>query len=344
MSVLERVGYILVCIVGVFMAATAYIVYTNTVTGFPVAASFFWMMVIALPASLVLPKDLRPLARGDLSHSQRFALLYPTRTQGGVVEAFRRYGFWRAFLNAVMYTLSFGCLLYALQSGQPGVVVTLLVMNQLQPVLNALLGHVYLNDRVNNWRMYILGAGTTILGIMLYRYQLLASQHIAVFDRVMLIALVCLALSARTVIDARFRRKLDIAQTDAVAILMIGSLLLAMVWALIETGHHSFPFPNQRQMLGLIYIGIVPTVVGLVFQNIARDKLGVATSEAIRNIRPMFALVIGAVPFSWFAMRQSAFNWINYVGITLATLGIMIVVLFAKGEVHRPTQTVSSQT
>ena len=335
MKTAERLGYVLVGALGVLMGSSAYIVYKNTVTGFPVAASFFWMVCIGILAAFILPRDLKLLSQPGLSFKNGFTSLYRTPSiEGGVIRAFRRYGIWRTALNATMYTMSFVCILTALQSGQPGVVITLLVMGQLQPILSAILGHLFLGDRVNRWPMYCLGAGTTLVGVTLYRYQMFVSQHIPAFDRVMVLALTILALNTRNVIDAGFRRRLNISQTDAVTVLMLSSTPIGFIWAMVEAGYGTFPIPNLSQGLGLVYLGVVPTVFGLVLQNIARDKLGVATSESIGNMRPAFALALGVIPLSWFTLRHDAFNWVNYAGIALSIVGIIIVILFARGEVR----------
>lgn len=325
----QRILYSLLCGLGTLIAASAYVVYANVVTGYPVGASYFWFMLFATATAVFLPRKIHGLFRQDLSWEQKGSLLYPEHPIKSAVTALARYGIIRTLLIAVFYTGGFALTLRVLQMPDQDVVITFLVIIQLEPLINITLGTFLLKDGVRRWGVFCLGMAITLGGVMIYRHELWENNAFKM-DRATLFALLVLIAHTRNVWDAQFRRTLSVPQVGAVAVTMIGGSLLGGIWMFAESYPALPPLPSIEQALGLLYLGVMPTAISPVLYNTARDKIGVPVAEAISNLRPIFAIIVGMIPISWFALEPKL-DTLNWIGIVLTILGVMLVALKSEG-------------
>lgn len=323
----EKVPYMFLSAFAVLVATSAYPVYKNTMSGFPIGASYFWFVSFAFLGSLLLPKQLTDVKEKGLM------ALYPEMPGKSWLRSVRKIGTWRMGLNAVLYTTYFSILLSNIRNPQPSVIITILVLGQIKPILGAYLGFRFLHDTCKSWTAYVIGACVAIAGVFLYRYQQLLTAHIAILDPVALLMFVSItAETVRGIFDAHMRRTKKIPQTDAVMSVMAGASVIGCVWMFAEAGFGVPQLPTFHQLLVLIYLGVMPTAIGLIFANTARDKLGFQVSELMSNMRPLFALLYGTIPLAWFALKQEPLHLVHYIGLILTIVGVAIVLFFAKGE------------
>ena len=321
MKNISRPLALLLCVFTVLIGSSAYIVYHNVLRDFPKDAGFFWFVFFGMVAMVGFPKSLqRPF--------------YPGTRGIAVSRVVRQVGFKLLALDALFYTLSFACTLYVIKSKESGVVITLMIVNQLRPAANAYCSFVVLGDKCNNWSAYLIGAFMTLIGVVLYRHQsLLADGSIAGLDIIM-VALLSSALNvAQGLLDAKIRRDNAIlTQSDVVISVMTMASLYGVIWMFYASAPNFPPLPSLNQFAALIYIGAIPTGLGMLLKNTTRDILGMHTNDAIGSTQPIFTLIISTIPLAWFSQEHPKFTWIQWLGIIMTVAGAMIVALFAKGE------------
>ena len=321
MKNLSRPLALFLCVFTVLIGSSAYIVYHNVLRDFPKDAGFFWFVFFGMVAMVGFPKSLqRPF--------------YPETSGIVVSRVVRQVGFKLLALDALFYTLSFACTLYVIKSKESGVVITLMIVNQIRPAANAYCSFVVLGDKCNNWSAYLIGTVMTLIGVVLYRNQsLLADGSIAGLD-IILVALLSSALNVcQGLLDAKIRRgNAMLTQFDVVISVMAMATLYGVIWMFCASAPNFPPLPTLNQFAALIYIGAIPTGLGMLLKNTTRDVLGVHTNDAIGSTQPIFALIIGALPFAWFTQEHPEFSWVQWLGISMTILGAMIVAVFAKGE------------
>ena len=339
MTMLQRLGAFLLCLLATLMGSSAYIVYRNTLTGYPVGASFFWFSLFAFISALCMPTTRSPP-------------FYVEPPGASWWRSLKKVSLWFYLLDGLLYTLDFACILYNLHSRELGVVVTILIVAQIRPIATTILGVRFLHDTCKSWTVFVVGGLMTIAGVIIYGYP--SKDEIGVdtanatflgINLVILIAFIGLVFEVvQGTIDAYYRRKTAITQADASANLFASATILGFIWMLME---HTFieaspglpPLPTAAQLAPLAFLGLAPTALGAIMRNVVRDQLGVPTVDVIGNMRPVFAIIIGLIPFSWFATKNPSFTPEHTGGILLTVAGTIIVALFAKGEAAKqPTK------
>ncbi len=154
--------YVLVCTIGMLAATSAYPVYCNKLAHVALPVSFFWFSCFAALASFAVPE--RVFGGGGTPFVERVALGEWRRStslgRGFIVGA------------GLTYSLYFLFLLKSLQYEQPGVVVTVLVLQQLGPIISSVAGFYWLGHRCARWGAYGVGSIITGAGVMLYKGSL----------------------------------------------------------------------------------------------------------------------------------------------------------------------------
>lgn len=322
MNQISRPLALLLCVFTVLIGSSAYIVYHNVLRDFPEGAGFFWLVFFGMVSTSFLPRS--------TNHP-----FYPELSGFALTRVVQQTGYKKLALDALFYTLSFACSLYVIKSKEPGVVITLMIVSQIRPAANAYLSFVVLGDKCNNWAAYIVGALMTAIGVILYRHQsLFADGSFVGLDLVVLVALMGSALNVcQGLLDAKIRRgNVKLTQHDVVTSMMAVASLFGIVWMFLGAYPSLPPLPTLNQFAALIYIGLIPTGLGMLLKNTTRDILGMHTNDAIGSTQPIFALIISTIPLAWFAQEHPQFTWIQWLGIIMTVVGAMIVARFAKGE------------
>ncbi len=303
--------YVIMNILGTGIATSAFLVYANGVKGFPVGASFFWFMLFSTMTMFVLPgswKDwIKSLKKGD-HHLLAWYAIY--------------------------FFCYFFFVLTNLKNDQPGVVVTIMVINLLRPAISSLLGFWILDDKCKNWYAFVLGVIICAGGIILYKFDLSSGLDVVFFDQVFLFACFMLAFQiAEKIVAAKYRRNNNISAVEAGRSMNLMVLTPAFLWMMVEAnGFEELPWPNLEQALALLYLGAIPTAIGSVMINRAVDVIGVMVSDVISDMRPVWVVLIGFIPFTWFNTGIDHYSWQQITGILVAAVGVVIVIVFAKGE------------
>lgn len=327
MKVSKEVPYMFLSAIGVFIATSAYIVYTNTLKTLPMGASYFWFVFFAFWGSLLLPQEFA----GFREHS--FRVLYPEMPWVRWFRSVQQIKPWQIFTNGLLFTIYFGALLWCIRQKDPAAVLTLLVISQLKTIANAILGYKYLGDTFKSWKAYVFGAAVAITGVCVFKYEQSHNSSIALFDMVVLGAIISNTASVvRGIFDARVKRPLSISQGDMVASTMVGASVIGFVWMMVESGFSLPQLPTPNQWGALIYLGVMPTAISSIVSNTVRDKLSFQVADMMDNLRPLFAIFCGMIPFAWFSSPTKYLNWKQFIAIGLTIIGVAIVVFFARGE------------
>lgn len=322
-----KVPYILMSAIGVFIATSAYIVYSNTLKMFPMGTSYFWFVFFAYLGSVLLPQEFAGF------RERGFRALYPKAPWKRWYKSVQQIKLWQIFVNGLLYTIYFGALLWSIRQENPAAVLTLLMISQLKTIGNALLGYMCLGDTFKSWKAYVLGAVITIVGVCLFKYEQFQKADIALFDTVVLGAIISnVASMIRGIFDARVKRPLSISQGDMVASTMMGASVIGFVWMMIESGFSLPQLPTPNQWGALMYLGVMPTAISAIVSNTVRDNLSFQVADMMDNLRPVFAIFCGMIPLAWFSRPEQSLDLIYWIAIALTVTGIAVVVFFAKGE------------
>jgi drug/metabolite transporter (DMT)-like permease len=325
---MENMPYVLMNVLGIALTSSAFLVYNNAVTGFPILESFFYFNLFALLGVFFLP--LKKMVSKDTS-IRWFDPVGAWRSwREGLKRGRSRNGY--LALNVCAYLVYFWCVLTILQEPQDGVVLTLVVLTLLQPVVSTIVGVVLLKDKCENWLMFILGGLVTSFGVFLYKGALQASAEVAFFDKVFWLSLVIVVSSTMTSnVGAKYRRDSGVHPIDLLRSMFIFSGIVTLILLLMVKGT-DWSVPNLEQMAALAYLGIVPTASSFVLIYVAQDRIGIPVSEMIMNLRSFFILLLSLVPLPWFYMSQEHLGLHHWIGLVLGVSGVGVVIFFASGK------------
>ncbi len=308
------------CAIGTLAATSAYPVYHNKLAHIPLPVSFFWFSCFAALASFVVPGTIfggrgKPLI-------ERIALGEWRRSislgSGYVVGA------------GLAYSLYFLFLLKSLQYEQPGVVVTVLVLQQLGPVIFSIAGFYWLGHRCARWGAYGVGSVLVGLGVVLYKNALSDLLGGRLFDPVFwLVVLLTVCDAGMTVLRAKHKQRHDIDALHTVRSINLIAVLFGLAWMAAE---RSFALPNVVEFGALAFIGFVPSALASILVNRSIDVIGVPMMSSIRSLRPFFILAFGFVPSAWFSVEATHLGVTHYTGMALAAFGLLVIMWVAKPE------------
>lgn len=317
----------LAALIGTTGFATAYPVYQNTATRLPIATAFFWFTTFALAASFAYPRDIRSGIPRGLTITERWHRLYPTAPWADWTASLRRGGWTLLSLTIVSYTCNLVLLLSALRSRQSAVVVTVLVIQQLRPLLITASAYWFLRDTCRNWCAYGVGTTITIVGVVLYKYK---GTHLtgSTIDSVVILTILsiiceCVLRTARTM----YRRQYGVDALDAMRSTQLAATIIGCGWMCWD----GIVVPSPAEFAGLAFLGIIPTAVSGILVNRAQDVIGVPATESISTLRPLLLLPLAWVPIHAIQTQQiELLGPTHYTGIMLSIVGLCIIFLIAQ--------------
>lgn len=323
----SRWQHYLAALIGTTGYATAYPVYQNTAAQLPIATAFFWFTTFALAASFAYPRDIRSGIPRGLTITERWHHLYPTAPWMDWIASLRRGGWTLLSLTIVSYTCNFVLLLSALRSRQSAVVVTVLVIQQLRPLLITGSAYWFLRDTCRNWRAYVVGTAITIVGVLLYKGTRLTDDD-TIIDGVVTLTILsvlceCVLRTARTM----YRRRHGVDALDAMRSTQLAATIIGCGWMCWD----GIVVPSPAEFAGLAFLGIIPTAVSGILVNRAQDVIGVPATESVSTLRPLLLLPLAWVPIHAIQTKQiELLGPTHYAGIALSIAGLCIVFLIAQ--------------
>lgn len=308
-SVLRILQGIILCLIAVVLFSTAYIVFANETKNLTASISFFWFSCFASLASWIF---FHPKQKWSKSIKQ-----------GG-------YGWLAA--DTGLYFLSFCCTLSALKQQQAGVALTVIAIMILRAPMTTIFGYFVVGDACQRWSVYWIGTVFILIGLILYRFDVLQEWQATSMDTVTALGLGATVLaSVESTVRKRYRNAHQIDPANAVRSMFSAVIPLAFCWVAIDIflGSDAQLWPNTREWLSLAYLGIVPTGIANILFNKAEDRLSIPITQSINCLGPFFTLAVGLIPIPFFAMSQQHLISRHYVGLSLTIVGAIIVTAFA---------------
>jgi len=310
--------YVLVCIGGMLMATSAYPVYHNQLSKLPLSVSFFWFSFFAALASFAVPGTLFSSEKKSLF--ERIAL----REWRHSISVGKRY----VIGTGLTYSLYFLFLLKSLQYTQQGVIITILVLQQISPIIFTLAALYWLDQHCARWWAYGVGSIIVGLGVVIYKNALSDIVNGQLFDPLFdLVVLIVICDTAATILRAKHKDRHKIDALHTTRSVEIIAMLFGLAWIIIT---NTYVLPNAAELGALIFIGLIPTAFASIMINRSIDVIGVPMMASVRSLRPFFALAFTFIPGVWFQIEATHLGLSHYVGMALAVAGLLIIVWIAK--------------
>ncbi|MFH1089858.1 MAG: DMT family transporter [Candidatus Uhrbacteria bacterium] len=308
-SVLHVLQGVVLCLIAVVLFSTAYIVFANETKNLAASVSFFWFSCFASLTSWIF---FHPKQKWSSSIKQ-----------GG-------YGW--LVMDIGLYFLSFYCTLSALKEQQAGVALTVIAVMILRAPMTTIFGYFVVGDACQKWSIYWIGTAFILIGLILYRLDVLQGWQATSTDTVTILSLGATILaSVESTVRKRYRNAHQIDPANAVRSMFTAVIPLAFGWTIIDILSDSPVqfWPNTREWLSLAYLGIVPTGIANILFNKAEDRLSIPITQSINCLGPFFTLAVGLIPVPFFAMSQQHLVSRHYIGLSITVVGAIVVTAFA---------------
>ncbi len=313
----QRTLHTVLVFFGVVIASSAYLAYTNGADRLPISLAFLLFSLFAVFGSFLFPTS---LSRKSISPLSSFRSWRDSLHAGGLPLL---------LLASGCYVGSFFFLLSSLKADQEGVVLTVLVLQLANPLLNTFAARVFLGHKCERWSWYVVGALLTPAGILVYKGNLFATQGVSVFDRVTIFMAATILLDCGfSLLRHKYSRDHKVDGTQAMRSVQIISAFAGAVWIVLDPA----PLPSMpviEEILALAYLGIVPTAIGGIIFARAIDVVGFPLVESIKSLRPISALALGLLPLS-LLKTEVRLSQAHFLGIGLAIAGVVIVMALAR--------------
>lgn len=349
------------CVWGTILFASAYLVYNNAAAHLPIAVSYFWFSLFALLATFLYPKDLssavlytdvqlrKKCGTGISPRFIRWKLLYarsPWRQfwdQKKRVEREKTEKEISAIKKALCQfilcsVVGFVALLASLRG--KGVVITVLMLQQIQPLLGTYVGwKITKTHTVESVVWYTAGSVAAALGILLYK-DVVHAESVRFFDAVFWFSLVyILTTSVGIALRAKFRDLTKVDGLHASQALQIGATCIGFCWMIGWMFARKTAFiPSMGEFAALCYLGFVPTAFGNIIHMRVQDKTSLGTTHAIGSLRPIFVVLLGCIPIFWFKVN-TVLTFMQWLGIAIAIGGVFLAVKLGKPSIVKPAET-----
>lgn len=321
----------MIAVIAVAGMASAYSVFHNATTRLPVNVSFFWFSFFAMLASFLFPSDMTGaiLARG-LSIGERLEKIYPQSPWRQWIDSLKCGGHRLLTVTAAFHILYFALLLTSLQLKQTNVALTVLLIGQTEPLLMSFLGYKFLGDTCRNWFAFVIGSLVTASGIVIYKFSKQMTLANGFFDTVVILSLAAIAMRCvSTIARTKYRRVNKVDALDAMRSVQVAATVFGLLWTLLSGNSFSL---NKNELTGLIYLGFIPTAICGILYNRTQDVIGIPAVMSIGSMRPILLILIGFIPYPWFAINLGALQPSQYLGIAVAVSGLLINIWIAKPQ------------
>lgn len=192
------------------------------------------------------------------------------------------------------------------------------------PVFSILLGYIFLKERFNT--LQIFGTALSLFGVIWIitkgSLEILQSLSFNVGDLIMLMAVISWAVYSLLVKghNAKFP-----AYGGLLVMLFMATIMLLPMAALEWKNGIDIQW-NLSIILGLVYVGIFPSILALICWNKAVGVIGPSRASVFLNFVPVFT-TIGAVIF-----LDESLEWIHVVGGMLVLFGIYLTTKTKRGS------------
>ncbi len=186
------------------------------------------------------------------------------------------------------------------------------------PIFTVLLGFFFLKERLH--RFQLLGMLLSLFGaiwvISKGSWEMIQTLQMNIGDIFMLIAV--LLWSIYTIIVKQHNSKFPV--YGSLLIMMALGVLVLFPFALLEWINGVNPPLTIKSFIGLLYLGIFPSIIALMFWNRAVQDIGASTASIFLNLLPVFTTV-GAVLFlgEKIIVSQLVGGAIVIIGVRLTT-------------------------
>ena len=306
-AVLNNLKGIGLALTATMLFSSAYPVFANETKNLVASTSFFWFSCFACLASWIF---FRPEQKWSESIKQ-----------GGKI--------WLA-TDVCFYCLQFFCTLIALKQQQTGTALTVIVIMALRAPATTIAGYFITKDSCQRWLVYWFGTILVVLGIFLYRLDVLQESGFGSLDLVTKLSLCGTLLSSLdTATRKRYRNTYKIDPANAVRSVFSAAVVLSFCWMMFDVSTNQVsPWPISREWLALAYLGILPTTLASIWLNKAEDRLSIPITQSILSSMPVFTLALGLIPLSCFVQNRQL-GLTHGAGLLLAIIGAAIVTAFA---------------
>ena len=187
------------------------------------------------------------------------------------------------------------------------------LINSLNPALIVLFSVIFLKERLA--KINTIGLILSLVGVLLIltKGQLLQlfSNHYNGGDLLMLFVIVIW-----TVYSVLGRRLAGIPPISATAASVLFGLIITLPFILVKGVH---PPHSEQAILGILYIGIFPSVGSFVFWNIAVSKIGASRAGIYLNLITVFTAIISAFLGQSITIIQVAGGLLVFLGVFLTS-------------------------
>ncbi len=307
--ILSSLKGITLCLIAVTLFSTAYIVFANGTKNLSASVSFFWFSCFASLTSWLF-----------FQPKQKWWRSIKQNGHGWLIA------------DTCIYFLSFYCTLLALKEQQAGVALTVIAIMILRAPMTTIVGYFVAGDACQRWSVYWIGTMFILIGLVLYRLDVLQEWQATSMDMVTMLSLGATVLaSVESTVRKRYRNAHQIDPANAVRSMFTAVIILALGWVVTDVllGNNVRLWPNPREWLSLAYLGIIPTGIANILFNKAEDRLSIPITQSINCLGPFFTLAVGLLPIPFFAMSQQHLVSRHYVGLVLTVVGAVIVTAFA---------------
>jgi len=184
------------------------------------------------------------------------------------------------------------------------------------PIFSILLGFIFLKETFNN--VQIIGVVLSFIGVI-WVITKGAMEHLISFsfnlgDITMFLAIIDWAVYS--IFVKLYQKRFPL--YGSLTLMMLIAVLFSFPFAALEWEQMTHVDWRLSTVLGLLYLGIFPSVLALIFWNKAVSEIGPARSSVFLNLMPVFT-TIGAIIF-----LGESFTVIQGIGGLMVLLGVFL--------------------
>jgi drug/metabolite transporter (DMT)-like permease len=184
------------------------------------------------------------------------------------------------------------------------------------PVFAIILGYIFLKERFNY--LQITGTALSLFGVVWIitkgSFEILLSLSFNIGDIVMLIAVLSWAVYSLFV----KRHNAKFPTYGGLLVMLFISTIILLPMAAFEWSNGIDIQWKASLLFGLLYVGIFPSILALIFWNKAVGVIGPSRSSVFLNFVPVFT-TIGAVLF-----LNESLEWLQIMGGILVLFGVYL--------------------
>ncbi|WP_186579013.1 DMT family transporter [Aquibacillus kalidii] len=201
------------------------------------------------------------------------------------------------------------------------------VLETVIPVMTIVLSALLIKETIKfqQWIGIVLSFFGAILVIMNGSFLQLTQINWNIGDAIMIGAILCWAIYSIAV-----KEYMHLFPSYPVLLVMTGiSVIVLLPFVTIEWIVLGIPILSIDMMVGLLYLGIFPSLIALIFYNKVVDLLGASKASVFLNFLPVVTM-IGA--YFWLGETISL---LQIIGSLIVIVGVIVTTNVRTGEKHR---------